>query len=330
MTIQDLEKQWTRTTLPALEEVWDSQSRIPTQREIQLYARIYESRAWYTKQGNEDARCWVAKLKKQRVFWGLTNPRDRGFFHACRAAIEGRNEKLLNSWIARAEGHEICEFHSDLCDIFLAHLCCAIAIIQADFFGEGSGIPLADLEEIAERTKQLLSFVADLYLDLAGRLDSEPNPPEGIRQASVLALLIEKKDAQEKGVVADLSLEALAPFVETAETSVSASSLGLLYPHPALALVSRDEEFRNSEEQAANLLRRLNLWPEAYRVRWNLKRKDAKPIGELTGPSMGLAFAMGAGQLLARLHTSMRAQEPNTGNTESDENASASRRELPE
>jgi hypothetical protein len=121
-------------------------------------------------------------------------------------------------------------------------------------------------------------------------------------------LLVKEQPAPDeeagKGLLVRLTLECIP------------DGIGAFYPAPALAFVTRprirrprlgprggevSNEFRDSEYHACTIVReQLKLWDRPCDVRWNLKARDPQvslPL-QLSGPSAGLAFALGLGQAL--------------------------------
>lgn len=171
--------------------------------------------------------------------------------------------------------------------VLRAYLACVRAAVQGQWTSRNISFP--ELSRIAQETDLPVGFLHDLVLTLlpnhlgGGRIRQSPRPP-----VSTWALLV----GQEHGVTALLTLE----LIEKEENSPSA-----VYPVVELAFVYRDEEFRDAEKKAGLVVESLLQSPGPCDVRWQLKRFDGHPIAALTGPSLGLAFAVGMTKLRASI-----------------------------
>jgi hypothetical protein len=122
-------------------------------------------------------------------------------------------------------------------------------------------------------------FCQDLTQVLLGE---SPRPAE--QSVSLPVLLVDT--ARNEGIVAMLTLELVS------------GGRGEFYPIPALAFL-RDSDFRQAEENARACVAGIALQQNHHDVRWRLQRRDGKAIVNLSGPSLGAAFALGIGKLFA-------------------------------
>jgi hypothetical protein len=129
-------------------------------------------------------------------------------------------------------------------------------------------------------------FCKDLTLAFSGLPLRQPE-----RDVSLTVLLVDT--ARNEGTVAVLTLALLSDGV------------GELYPAPELSFL-RDATFQQAEENARSTLQTTRLWSPVYDIRWSLTRRDGKPVTNLSGPSMGAAFALGMGKLCASLEITGR------------------------
>jgi hypothetical protein len=71
---------------------------------------------------------------------------------------------------------------------------------------------------------------------------------------------------------------------------------GGVYPATDLVFL-RDTDFQQAEQHARAYLTSASIEPTDCDVRWRLQRHDKKPIVNLSGPSLGAAFALGMAKL---------------------------------
>jgi hypothetical protein len=147
--------------------------------------------------------------------------------------------------------------------------------------------PEVVLQQMDETTEMPEGWLLDLIEELfAGKLRLSVLG----RSVTIMTLLVEKRGADDSGVVADLTLELMPDGV------------GTLYPIPALAFVNRDTDFQQAEENACAMARAtLASWGKAWQqdIRWQLQRRDGKPLSlTLLGDSAGGALTLELVKLL--------------------------------
>jgi hypothetical protein len=149
-------------------------------------------------------------------------------------------------------------------------------------------------------SRQYLVAAWDLVLTLLGaaRIVS--------RKVETHVLLVE--DRFDQGKVVDDG------FLVRLSLACIPDGVGAFYPAPELAFVARprirrpkqgssevSNDFRDSEYNAGVIVReRFKLWDQPCDVRWTIKSRNPRhplPL-QLSGPSAGLAFTMGLGQVL--------------------------------
>ncbi len=104
------------------------------------------------------------------------------------------------------------------------------------------------------------------------------------KDISLNVLLVDT--ARNEGVLAVLTLESVR------------DGSGELYPIPELAFMS-SADFQHAQHEAGAWAENTGLWRTDRDVRWQLRRRDGKPLVNLTGPSLGAAFALGIAKLFA-------------------------------
>ncbi|MFQ5643574.1 MAG: NACHT domain-containing protein [Thiogranum sp.] len=138
----------------------------------------------------------------------------------------------------------------------------------------GGSLPDREIPALAKTAGVPAGFLCDI-----GRYLCKQAMRKAGRSVELTALLVNRDD---DGVPARLTLE----LVRNGE--------GTVYPAPELSLC-RDRAFLASENTVTELFSgQLN----GADIRWSLQRLDGKPLGHLTGPSMGAAFALGLRWLL--------------------------------
>jgi hypothetical protein len=225
----------------------------------------------------------------------LTSPATRGWFHACRHAVEACDLQTLQAWLNKESEPQktFMRFSSSkkAAGMINAHLLCAHAIVAHEDWPTRT-VPVETLHPIAAETGLALGFLRDLTQEL---FTGELRP--ATQEVSLTLLLVEKIGQEEKGIPVSLNLELLP------------EGTGALYPLPALAFVNRDhvlhaeeESFRQAEENAcAYVQNTARLWQRNQDVRWRLERWDEKPLPRtLIGNSAGAAFALGLAKLFGK------------------------------
>jgi len=205
-----------------------------------------------------------------------------GWFRACREAVQRGDQAALEAWLDESDltKQDIIQFNgADLAQMVYLYLLCSLVACRTRELA-----PL-DRRKALQGTAALslasLGFCRDLTLQLLG----EPLC-RAEKDLSLSVLLVDT--ARNEGVVATLRLE-LIP-----------DGKGDFYPVPELAFL-RDPDFCQTEDNARECLQRMGLWKRERDVRWQLQRRDDKPVVNLTGPSLGAAFALGLGKLFTEL-----------------------------
>jgi hypothetical protein len=199
----------------------------------------------------------------KRALWRLLAR--GGWLHACRDAVQKQDHATLAMWADKTDSlrQDIMQFNGpDIALMVQAHLQCGLA--ACGHSGQ-------------ELTHPSPGFCHDLILALS-------NAPlrQGEQTTALTVLLVDT--ARNDGVVATLTLE-LIPNGSRA-----------LYPTPELIFL-RDADFQQAETQASAATHSAGLWSTKHDVRWQLHRRDGKPLTTLAGPSMGAAFALGISKL---------------------------------
>jgi len=203
-----------------------------------------------------------------------------GWLRACRDAVRKDDRATLEAWLTTDDiaKQAILQFHgAAAAQMVHTHLLCGLAACQARELAPRER--LKALPEVASPAASL-GFCHDLMRELLG----EP-PRQAERDLSLTVLLVDT--VRNEGVVATLTLELIPDGSRE------------LYPVPALAFL-RDVDFRRAEANARGCLAETGLWQKGWDVRWQLQRRDGKPLFNLTGPSLGAAFALGIGKLCAQ------------------------------
>jgi hypothetical protein len=205
-----------------------------------------------------------------------------GWFRACKEAVQVGDQATLEIWLDEGDRtkQDIIQFNgADLAQMVHLYLLCSLVacrIRSLASLDRGKA-----LQETVAAASASLGFCHDLTLALMG----EPLC-RAQKDVSMSVLLVET--TRNEGVVATLMLE-LIP-----------DGKGDFYPVPELSFL-RDPDFRQTEDNARECLQRMELWKREWNVRWRLQRHDDKPVVNLTGPSLGAAFALGLGKLFAEL-----------------------------
>jgi hypothetical protein len=126
-------------------------------------------------------------------------------------------------------------------------------------------------------SKLPVGFWRDLAADLLGE-----HTRTAVQQVSLNILLVDTM--RNEGVLATLILELVS------------EGFGGFYPAPELVFL-RDADFQQAEQRARAYLTSVSIEPADCDIRWRLRRHDKKPIVNLSGPSLGAAFALGMAKL---------------------------------
>jgi len=203
-----------------------------------------------------------------------------GWFRACREAVQRDDQETLEAWLDanNVTRQEIIQFNGpEAAQVVRTHLLCGLLACQTRGVAQ------------RERQKTLRPAVASLAVsigfcsDLIQEFLGEPSR-QAERELSLTVLLVDT--VRNEGVVAVLTLELLP------------EGSGELYSIPQQAFI-RDSDFCQAEDNARTYVAGAGLWQEDRDVRWRLQRRDGKPLANLTGPSLGAAFALGIGKLFA-------------------------------
>jgi len=201
-----------------------------------------------------------------------------GWLSACRDAVQRNERTILKTWLDASDStkQDIRQFGGpEAAQLVYVHMLCGLAGCGAR---EGTARELLhpELEAIAPETSR--GFCCDLTLALVG---------EPLRKAeqnlSLSVLLVDT--ARNEGVGATLLFELIS------------NGRGDCYAVPELAFM-RDKDARQAEENARAYVEGIGLWRKEWDVRWQLHRRDGKPLVTLSGPSMGAAFVLGLVKLL--------------------------------
>lgn len=199
----------------------------------------------------------------KRALWrGLAR---EGWFLACREAVRRQARDELAAWLTspNSQQRDLIEFTGETAaQLVRTHLQCALLACTGDSLP--SDVPMPGLGQ-----------------DLLLAFSDQPLRPS-LRDLTLTVLLVDT--VRQDGVVAALALELIA------------HGSGDFYPTPALAFL-RDPDFQQAERHAHAAAKAQGLWLPDHDVRWQLQRRDGKPITTLVGPSLGAAFALGIGNL---------------------------------
>ncbi|MBI1929427.1 tetratricopeptide repeat protein [Candidatus Poribacteria bacterium] len=217
------------------------------------------------------------KPELRRDLWErLTDANLRGWFEACRKAVQAGDAQALSAWLVKIDTIEpfllecIARY---VVQMVRAHLYCALVAV------EKGRAEANQLKEIADKLGSAVpvKILRDLTRSFLG---------EGALPTLVLPLLLIDTAANE-GVVADVTLE-LVPDGD-----------GSLYPSSEMAFVPQDDDFQNALNDAKTHLQRIGLWGGGFDVRWRVKMREHRtPPSMLVGNSAGAAFALGLARLL--------------------------------
>ena len=213
----------------------------------------------------------------RRAVWRLLSR--SGWFRACRDAVQQKDRTSLANWLdpSDATKQDIIAFSGpQAAQTVRAHVWCGLNALASR--------PLEHNEPVGEPPQDRPTEVAPgLLRDLIQQLSGAPARPAE-QEVSLNTLLVDT--ARNEGMLTSLTL-GLIP-----------DGSGDLYPSPAFAFL-RDASFCQAENDAREWLVHSGLVPKGQDIRWHLRRHDGKPFGQLSGPSMGAAFALGMAKLLA-------------------------------
>ena len=200
---------------------------------------------------------------------------------ACRDIVRQKDTYTLARWLDPGDPtpQDILNFDANRRAALQAHLRCAHVALTC-----APNAPLdefdARLRPIADETHLAPRLLRDLTWTLL------PNGPTLAPEHATELYVLLIEEGRDTGVVGLLSLHLMS------------QGAGRLYPHHDLALVLRNEVFRQAEADARAYVDSQGLWARDKDVRWRLTRPfDNRPIRRLTGPSMGAAFALGLSKL---------------------------------
>ncbi|GEM_PF-6616356 len=231
---------------------------------------------------------------RRHLWQTLVCPQERGFFNACKLAME-KNPEVLAAWLqAKPEpgdriGAILGHGGPDVFALIHAHLLCALILHE-----KGSWIsPTVDPPVVSQVAKQLEAyrpfderlsegFLQDLMQEMLGGIG---RPPERAQEIDVPLI----DEATGEGVMGTVTLEWIS------------KGTGAFYPTASLALVIREKEFNEGLVAARTASERLVGHSWNGDVRWSLRRKDRQPIAtRLRGGSAGGGIALALSRLLAR------------------------------
>ncbi len=201
-----------------------------------------------------------------------------GWLSACRVAVQQDEQSTLETWLDPNDltKQDIVQFVGrESAQLVHMHLLCGLAACKVRE-GAARELPRSQLEVLIPKTSR--GFCRDLTLALAG----EPLR-KAERHLSLDVLLVDT--ARNEGVGASLLVELIS------------NGWGEFYAIPELAFL-RDKEARQAEENARACVEGIGLWQTEWDVRWQLHRRDGKPLVTLSGPSLGAAFTLGLAKLL--------------------------------
>jgi hypothetical protein len=218
----------------------------------------------------------VREAEKRAVWRTLARG---GWFCACQEAAQRGDQGTFAAWLdpANLTQQEIMQFNGpEAAEMVRTHLRCGLGACRV----RASAQPrLLDALATTVPNSVPLGFCHDLTQILLG----ESPRPAG-RSIALPVLLVDT--ARNEGIVAVLTLELVS------------EGRGEFYPIAALAFL-RDADFRQAEENARACVAGIALQENHHDVRWWLQRRDGKAIVNLSGPSLGAAFALGIGKLFA-------------------------------
>jgi adenylate cyclase len=217
----------------------------------------------------------------RRLLWEQLTGASGFWFSACHDIVGQRDAHTLASWLDHDDPikHDILNFDASRSAMLRAYLLCARLALTCDRNTKPHELDNG-LHPIAEETGCARGLLRELTWALLPHGFSLQ--PERVEELYVLLV----EEGRDHGVVGLLSLHLLS------------HGTGDLYPQYDLALVFRDQQFRQAERDACAYVRSLGLWPEASDVRWRLTRPfDNRPVRRLTGASMGAAFVLGLAKL---------------------------------
>ena len=261
--------------------------------------------------GSEDGR--------RLAFWKdrCADPRERGFFDACKNELAASSARTLDEWLyfaflaagnrSRAaevkaslgddwnpHGNPLAEVVPDILrkagdsvsPVVLAHLLCARALYDAGDAEMSDGPLDRSPKPIARETGVPINLVRDIQADLCGML---VRPAGGPLLLNLLLVHRTRETPKPRGVVAELDLE------------IVPGGAGCLYPTTEICLLRMDEDFIEAKENARRFVaNKLGLWEGGCDVRWQIKLPGGRSLPPaLEGGSAGAAFAIGLAKLFS-------------------------------
>lgn len=199
-----------------------------------------------------------------------------GWFRACLNGVRGKDIEGLRGWLDASAPpfQEIIHFNGEeAARLVQSYLRCGVAALQPSSTKEELNAAL----QPAATSLTPLGFCRDLV-----NIFLEQPPRPAVQTLSSTVLLVDT--ARNDGVVATLTLELVSEGNRD------------LYSIPELAFL-RLADFHEAENNARACVIDSQLWRHAHDVRWRLQRLDGKPLANLSGPSLGAAFALGIGKL---------------------------------
>jgi len=201
-----------------------------------------------------------------------------GWLSACREAVRLNERATLEMWLDARDStkQDIVQFVGlEAAQLVHIHLRCGLVGCRVR---EGTVRELLHTELEAIAPKASRGFCCDLTLALVG----DPLR-KAERDLSLDVLLVDT--ARNEGVGASLLLELIS------------NGQGECYAAPELVFL-RDKDARQAEDNACAYVKEIGLWRKEWDVRWQLHRRDGKPLVTLSGPSLGAAFTLGLAKLL--------------------------------
>ncbi len=231
----------------------------------------------------------------QQEVWEDLGWRAHGWFQACRAAMANNDRLTIDGWLERpsAVQHACLQFDpTPEGAVARAHLRCAQAILRTPRSAPHAPDPEAVLQTLqaagVDLTEPSVNWWRDLLYKLQTPDPESARPPLDVLRDDLKVGLVEVDGSQERGEVAQLTLELMA------------AGQGKLYPDIALAFVRRDVEYCAAEQAVCSYLRTAGVWPAAWDVRWKITRPDEAPLLTLAGGSSSAALGLGLAKLFAQ------------------------------
>jgi hypothetical protein len=218
----------------------------------------------------------VREAEKRGVWRALARG---GWLRACQEAVQRDDQGAFAAWLnlANLTHQEIVQFNGpEAAEMVRTYLHCGLG---ACCVRTSAQLRLLNAIAAEASSNVPLGFCHDLIQVLLGE-----SPRLAGRSITLPVLLVDT--ARNEGVAAVLTLELIS------------EGRGEFYPIPTLAFL-RDTDFRQAEENARACVAGIALQQDHCDVRWWLQRRDGKAVVNLSGPSLGAAFALGIGKLFA-------------------------------